>query len=376
MRDMRTGGNLRHLTTAFAFAVSLVGAVAAQDSFLTLDSPVETNGQFQFTLKCQSGATYFIEDSEDLQNWITILTNADWSSNRVLAVDISKVLSFYRARRGAPAIVSPWPIVAVIAKNGVTLKGNNIVFDSFNSTNSNYSTGGAYDFSKREANGNIISGVGNISVGNAEIKGKLYTGPTGGYTIASGSVGDLSWASSGVEQGWAITNYVLNDFLDVVAPYSTGFIPSGLGTNKYVLMGNTSYFLPGDLVLQSGETMLVNGVGATLYVVSNLTMAASSAINFSPGASLRLYVGGNAAFGQVNNSGMAADFRYFGLAGNTAITWSGPGSYIGTIYAPEAVLAFAGGSPYSSDFSGACMVNSCTINGKFAIHCDEAQAAP
>ena len=63
------------------------------------------------------------------------------------------------------------------ARRDITFNGNNIAVDSYDSGDPLYNTNGKYDANKRKAGGNIASTGGFISVGNADVKGKLYTGP-------------------------------------------------------------------------------------------------------------------------------------------------------------------------------------------------------
>jgi len=123
--------------------------------------------------------------------------------------------------------------------------------------------------------------------------------------------------------------------------------------------------------MNSGDTLVVTGT-ASLYVSGNFKMN-SGLIYIAPGGSLSLYVaGGTATFsggGVLNNTGLAANFSYYGLPGNTSIKYAGSSAYIGTINAPEADMTLTGGA----NFYGAVIVNS--FNSKSAgagLHYDEA----
>jgi Putative Ice-binding-like adhesive domain len=146
-------------------------------------------------------------------------------------------------------------------------------------------------------------------------------------------------------------------------------------TTIYILT-STNYAMT-SLTLHAGDLMNVIG-NASLYVIGSVLMqssgATASAINISPGANLRLYVGGtNAALQQVNVSsgGNASQFEYFGLPANTNLTWQVNAEFVGTIYAPEAKLSLGGGGQNAYDYEGACVVNSITINGHVNFHFDE-----
>jgi hypothetical protein len=76
--------------------------------------------------------------------------------------------------------------------------------------------------------------------------------------------------------------------------------------------------------------------------------------------------------GIANDTGLAKNFAYYGLPGNTSITITGNGSFFGTIYAPEADLNLKGGGKSANeDFTGAAVVKSTTMTGNFNFHYDE-----
>src|SRR3954452_14411537 len=86
--------------------------------------------------------------------------------------------------------------VCIAALGAIDLKGNGVATDSFDSTDPNYSTNGLYTPLRRKAGGNVVTSdqITNsiISVGNANIAGKITTGPSGGVSIGpNGTVGDL-----------------------------------------------------------------------------------------------------------------------------------------------------------------------------------------
>jgi len=122
---------------------------------------------------------------------------------------------------------------AILAKESIDLKGNNVNTDSFISTDPAYSTNGRYDPAKKRANGDVAtdSGLDNmLNVGNANIAGHISTGPGGDATVgANGTVGDLTWVNGnkGVQSGYSADDMNVS-FPDVKAPFDGGaFTPSG-----------------------------------------------------------------------------------------------------------------------------------------------------
>jgi hypothetical protein len=219
---------------------------------------------------------------------------------------------------------------------------------------------------------------GFVEVQNANIYGKLRTGPNGSYAIgANGKVGPLDWAGPGIKPGWYENDFNM-DFPDVIEPYSpaSGLQPTSTnsGGNATWILGSGRYTMS-SLSLQAGDTLLVTR-SATLYVTGNVDMKSqgnkASQIVIKAGATLKLYVAGASAnFTQVNTEGNASTFQYYGLPSNRSLTWSGNAQYMGQVYAPNADFSLGGGGNNAMDFQGALVVRSITMNGHFNVHYDE-----
>lgn len=339
-------------------------ALAANDPFLQLSPPVVTNNHVQFTLTGESPVTYVIESSTDLQSWIPVATNAAAGTVRQIELEMTDGPAFYRAWRTNLPIFS----AALVARSNINFLGNTIRVDSYDSSDTNYSTAGLYDPTKPKAGGDVASIAGFISVGNTDIKGKLFTGPIGQFSLGpSGSVGDLNWAGPGIQPGWFNTNFQFA-LPNVSAPYALGVPPVPKGTNFW-LLGSAQYIHSGNLSVNRTNTISVFG-NATVYVTGDANIAGT--INILPGASLKLYVGGNTAtLGRINSDGSVASFQYFGLPSNKSLSWSGNDVFVGTIYAPQASVTLGGGGSDPFDFSGSCVAESITISGHFSFHYDE-----
>jgi hypothetical protein len=224
---------------------------------------------------------------------------------------------------------------------------------------------------------------GLVAIQNANIKGKVITGPTAPYPTwgANGGAGDLNWNSSGIEPGWYRNDFNAA-FPDVSVPYTTGFAPTQVGNNPATnFLGAGNYIINGDFTMNAGDVLQVNGK-ANLYITGNFTMKSSgssaSTINIAKLGSLKIFVGGpSAVLQQVNTAAQAGSyvnaskFFYFGLPTNTSITWSGNSSYVGAVYAPEATFNLGGGGSNTQDYQGACVVNAVAMNGHFNFHYDE-----
>ena len=268
----------------------------------------------------------------------------------------------------------------MVAKDKVDFKGFNSATDSFDSANPNLSTNGRYDSAKARDKGDVASTYGLVNVGNAKIKGKLQTGPTGSFDFGSnGSVGSVAWVNggnAGIQPGWSANDFNA-DFPDVLEPFSSAFSPvSGTvnGTNYNYLLGSDNYLMT-SLTLNSKETMYVSG-NAVLYVTGEVLMqgngTTASQIIIGPGGSLEVYVGGTSAlFTQVNNQGNAKTFSYYGLPTNTALSFGGNAAFIGTIYCPNADFTIGGGGSDVYDFEGSVMAKTIKLNGHYNFHFDE-----
>jgi hypothetical protein len=266
---------------------------------------------------------------------------------------------------------------AMVAIENIDLKGNGIATDSFDSLDSTYSTGGLYDPAKRKANGDVASTEGMINVQNADVRGTLYTSPSGSYSVGSqGTVGDLSWPLGGGLQPGHYKNDFNMDLPAVLAPYETALppTPKTIGTNYYTwYLGYNNYIYSGGVKLQTGDIVRVEG-RARVYVTGDFIMSGTASISIAPGASLELYVGGaTTSITVMNNAGNCGSFSYYGLPGNTSVSVSGNYLVLGTIYAPSADLQLSGGGDpkLPIDFQGACSVRSIQMNGHFNYHFDE-----
>ncbi|MBI4659260.1 MAG: hypothetical protein HY735_10500 [Verrucomicrobia bacterium] len=271
----------------------------------------------------------------------------------------------------------------MVAKGQIDLSGNNIKTDSFDSTDPIYSTNGRYDPAKSKDNGDVATNsslIDSLDVWNAEIYGKASTGPGGTVLVGpNGSVGSAAWHQSGnkgIEPGWANDDMNVS-FPDVQPPFAGGAsTPIGGtsgGTNYIYILTNGNWELA-SLSLSGQNKVLVLGQ-AVLYVTGNISLSGQSYIYVSTNSSLRLYVGGPTASiggsGVMNTPGNATNFYYYGLPGNTSLSFSGNAAFTGAIYAPNAAFSLGGGGSTTYDFVGASVTSSVQMNGHFNFHYDE-----
>jgi len=285
--------------------------------------------------------------------------------------------------------------MAMLAKGSIDLNGNSVGTDSYDSTDPNYSDNGAYPINhpaKKKDQGDIGTNAGlinSLDLGNANIFGRVATGPDGGLNLNNGLVGSAQFqtnatyraahqdpAHPNVEAGY-FTDDMNVDIPDVHLP------PDWPSTVASMPVGGTVDGVPYDYVLYSGNYQLTSFSGkllvlgnATLLVTSSFSMSGSSdVIMVTNNASLKLYVAAATAkiAGQatVNGTGSPTNLFYYGLPTNTSIDFTGNGTFTGVIYAPSAALSLKGGGNSDQDFSGASVTKTVTMNGHFKFHYDE-----
>jgi len=277
-------------------------------------------------------------------------------------------------------------VKAMVARDKIDMNGNNISTDSYDSSNPLYSTpNGTYDPAKARDNGDVstVSGVQNaINVGNANIKGRVRTGPGGSVRVGpNGSVGSKAWVEggrSGVQPGW-FSDDMNVEFDDILRPSDTG----SLGMPGSGRVNNVNY----GYVLNSGKYVMSSvdlGGGQKMAIVGNATLIVDGSVNITggldiiPGGSLTLYVKGpNLDIGGsgVNNTRRSTNCTIYGLSTLTSITLPNSGDFNGALYAPSADMRMTGGGNAEINWCGACVTRSVTMTGHQKFHYDEALKA-
>ncbi len=168
----------------------------------------------------------------------------------------------------------------LVAKGSVVL-GGGVRTDSFNSTDTNYSTGGFYDPAKFKDNGDVATDAEVISaitgMGGVTIFGHVSTGPNGTISFngqaTAGSRTFILGGGTGIQAGWSSDDMNVN-FPDVQPPFNGGaYTPaSGTvnGTNFAYVLGSGNYQM-NELNLGTGSNLAVTN-NAVLYVTGNIGM--------------------------------------------------------------------------------------------------------
>jgi len=287
----------------------------------------------------------------------------------------------------------------MIVNSTIDFSGFRVATDSFNSSDTNYSTAGRYDPLKAMDNGDVVTlstDPGAVKIGNAKVKGVVRS-PEGGIagitaTVgAGGSVGDAAWVGTAAAnyadgQTGFQTDHFKDDvnftFPNAVLPNVPYWLPPAAGnykvngvTYKYFL-NNSSPWVLSDLT----DSVYVTGTNVVLHVTSSIAISSGGGknvpeIRIAPGASLTIYMSGASASiggkGVINDTGIAKAFAYYGLPSNTSLTFGGNASFVGSIYAPQAVFSLGGGGTTTYDFIGSSITKSAKMNGHFNFHYDE-----
>lgn len=270
---------------------------------------------------------------------------------------------------------------AIDSRTNINLNGNNVRVDSFDSSSSTYSDWnsslgyGTYDLNKAKANGNVATDsdlVGAISVGQANIYGKINTGPGGSATVGNnGYVGPLPQNGSGIQNGYS------NDTMNITFPDVS--LPAGAST--WQTFSGSTISSPGNYYMSGISGNLdIEASNVTIYVNGSISLSGQQYIKIGTNAThITFYVAGPSisTSGQATMNNLtqhAVNLAIYGLPSLTSIQFGGNAAYTGTMYAPEASFGFGGGGNNTYDFVGAIVVNYVQLNGHANFHYDETLA--
>lgn len=312
---------------------------------------------------------------------------ADAGSGPLLAANITVGGNQYVARTVRVIAAEQRLFVkAMVAKGKIDMNGNNVSTDSYISSDPRYSTPqGTYDPAKARDNGDVStsSGIQNaINIGNANIKGRLRTGPGGTVSVGSrGSVGDMAWVNAqtrGLKPGWFSDD--MNVSFDPPPRPSTGGslgMPGGgtYGGTNYACLLNSGRYVMSSLSIDSRSKMGV--IGAAELVVDG-PVNIGGGLDILPGGSLVMWVAGptfSVGGSGVNNTRRSTNFVVFGGANLTTVELPNNGDFNGAMFCPNADMKLNGGGSASVNFCGACVMKTVTMNGHYMFHYDEALGA-
>lgn len=155
--------------------------------------------------------------------------------------------------------------------------------------------------------------------------------------------------------------------------YSTNAVTTNTVTTRHALLLGSGNYLNNSVALSGNQTIYVQG-DAVWYVPGDFSLGGNAQLIIGPGASLQLYVGGDADFrgnGVVNVNESALSLQFWGMPTCTSVTLNGNGEFTGTMYAPTATLYGRGGGSDVMDHSGAAVMAEVAFNGHYSFHYDE-----
>ena len=338
--------------------------------------------QLSLTNSSDTNFQYVVQTSSNLQDWVSVTTNFATGPDSPVTVPAPTASCFYRLMQ-IPHVSVPMFRYAILTSGNFNGEANNFLVDSFDSSNPLYSTLGQYNALLRKAGGDVATDstiIGDTNSGNGIIYGHLYTGI--GTTEESiqigpnGAVGSTMWNTTniGIQPGYWSGSFYIN-FPDVTGPSEgTTSLPSP-SNGVVTLKGGTYVVPPNDPNV--GVPLLISAP-TTLWVQGSYSPAAIT-IAVTNSASLALYVGGSSGSGNrltlsasyiVNQPGIARCFQVYGLPSLSSLVMNNSNGFVGAIYAPQA-NAMLGNSGSATDFSGAIVAKTITLNGHFSFHFDE-----
>jgi hypothetical protein len=273
----------------------------------------------------------------------------------------------------------------VLAKKGVNINGS-AIFDSYDSRDPNFSTGGQWDVTKRKNGGNVGSIQSNVvaavtSSGNSKVYGQIATGPNSTISLGgNASVGSLAWVNAGtkgIQPGWSRSD--LNVSVPDAPPLPSGTYANLPAPGNVVLNaggGTVRYVAASAYQMSSSKYLLITNGTVVIDAQKGITMNAQATIVIAPGSQLILYLGTENTQldgqGLMNKSGFATNCIVYGQNNCKQIEINGGSAFVGYLYAPYADITLNG----NSDTSGAMVGSSFQINGNMGFHYDESLGGP
>jgi len=214
---------------------------------------------------------------------------------------------------------------AMVARHQIDMNGNPILTDSFDSADPGKSTNGRYDTTKAGDKGDVASNdgvVNTVSAGNANIYGKVYTGPGGTATVGSqGAIGEHSWQAThtGIEPGYYFNNANFT-FPYLGLPYNSGLTP---GPQDVVTIAGSVTDTNNTFAYNNVTTWPAPAAGQTVGPITTNTIITTSSV----------YPG--------NKGGLTTNTTW-----NTSGTYPGSGSGVTTNYTGfKTVNSYPGNQP-------------------------------
>ena len=258
----------------------------------------------------------------------------------------------------------------------VDLTNQNIVVDSYDSTDPTKSTNGLYDAAKRQQNGDIATDGNVIDAGNAHIYGDVATnsGTVVGAANITGTERD-DFYQEPIPVGapsWSAYNSTVSNVADTTT--LTASSTSGSSASRYEL---------NSINLNGGKTLTLAGNAdgsqtyIEIYVTGDISFTGSSQLIVQPGVTAKIYFQGNvdvAGNGILNTKNQPSDLQLFGIQptdnNSYHVNLGGNGQIIASVYAPNDDVTINGGGTNGHVF-GSVIGKTVTMTGVTNLHYDE-----
>jgi hypothetical protein len=199
------------------------------------------------------------------------------------------------------------------------------------------------------------------------------TGPTT-FPAAGTYCGTPAAVSQGVGNGVKYLYYALNGYTWPVYTYYYNLYSTNVFSTTTNSYDNVLY--SGDYVMDqlSGRTLVLGN--ARLVVKNGISMTGNDVLEIAQMGSLLMYVDGSSSTiggnGVLNDGGYSGNLQAYFTKNTTSLQIGGNGTISGVFVAPDAAVTMNGGGRTNTDFIGALMGNTITMNGHFSFHYDEA----
>jgi hypothetical protein len=296
-------------------------------------------------------------------------------TNGILA---AHAISSPQVSRRIEAIVRPLSSFnqAIMSVGTVDLTNQNIVVDSYDSTDPTKSTNGLYDLAKRQQNGDIATDGNLIDAGNAQIYGDVATnsGTVVGAANITGTerddfyqepipIGAPTWTA----YNSSVTN--VSSTTTLTASSTSGSSASRYQLSSVSLSGTKTLTLAGN---PDGSQTYIE-----IYVTGDISFAGNSQLIVQPGVTAKIYFAGNVDIGGngiLNSNNQPGDLELFGIqpTNNDSyhVSLGGNGQIIASVYAPNHDVTINGGGTNGHVF-GSVVGKTVTMTGVTNLHYDE-----
>jgi len=265
---------------------------------------------------------------------------------------------------------------AIMSVGVVDLTNQNIVVDSYDSTDPTKSTNGLYDPAKRQQNGDIATDGQLIEAGNAQIYGDVATnaGTVSGAANITGiertdfyqepiPVGAPSWST------WNSSPSLVTGTTTINADATKGSAASRYTLSSISLSGNKTLTVAGN---PNGSQTYIE-----IYVTGDISVSGTGQIVVQPGVTATIYFAGNVDIsgnGVLNINNQPSDLMLYGIQPPTDtsehVSIGGNSQITASVYAPGHDVTVNGGGTNGHVY-GSVVGKTVTMTGVSNLHYDE-----